>query len=211
MDIVKLPIERRQKTGTAENRRLRRAGRMPGVLYGLGRDSVPFALDERHFLKQFHHGQRTFDLHLDGETQICLLKDVQFNAVGDQIVHVDFLRVDETKTVEVNIALDFVGSPAPVSGAVVEHVRQDVLVTCLPTAIPPRIQVPIGHMEAGDQLSAGQIQLPEGVTLAEDPNFTIVTYHIKHVAVETPAAEEEKSVEPEVIGAKPKLPESEED
>jgi large subunit ribosomal protein L25 len=198
MEIVNLPVEVREKTGSAESRRLRRSGRLPVVLYGMDRPTSTFSVDARRFSTEFRRGRRMFELSLGDKTQVSLLKDISFDALGDTAVHADFIRIDDTKPVRVNVAIDFVGVPAPVAGAVVDYVNRDIHVSCLPRAIPEAVTVNLAALTVGQHVEAKDLQLPEGVSLADPPGKTIVSYHYKHVeAVAAPAAE--GVAEPEVL------------
>lgn len=201
MKSVKLPIEMREKTGSAESRRLRRRGRLPAVLYGLDRPQVNFSVDGHEFANHFHHGHRVFTLSVEGRTQLCLLKDIQFDTYGELLLHADFSRVDENVPVTLPVALNFVGAPEQVSGALVEFPNSDIHVTCRPKDIPESIDVTLTDLQVGQTITAGDVKLPEGLELDTPPETVMVTFHYRHAAVE--AAEEEvapeEAAEPEVL------------
>lgn len=208
MEIVKLAVEVREKTGSAECRRLRARGLLPVVLYGMDRGNGNFTIDAHRFGIEYRRGRRMFELTLGDKTQVSLLKDVGFDHLGDTPVHVDFVRIDDTKPVTVSVAIEFIGTPSPVAGAVVDYVNRDVHVSCLPRQIPESVSIHIGHLTVGDHVEAGQIKLPEGVTLADPSGRTIVSYHYKHVETPVaPAVEGAAPAEPEVLTERKPTPE----
>lgn len=184
MDIIKLPIETRTKTGSAESRRLRRAGRLPGILYGLDRSPVSLTVSEHDFQRHFERGFRVFDLQLDGKHQIVLLKDMQVDALTDQIVHLDFARVDENASVEVSVALEFVGEVESVAGAFLDYVSADLHVKCLPRNIPASLEVSLTGLAVGGHIRAKDVVLPNGVNLAVDGESVVVNYSMQREAEE---------------------------
>lgn len=204
MKIVNLPVEKREALGSANARRLRRAGRLPVNLYGMGRAATNLTIDAHHFGLVFERGSRMFELQLGDDTQVCLLKDVQYDALGDGLMHADFWRVDDSKPVTINVALEFVGVPEQVSGAVVDYVTREVHISCIPRSIPRHLEVPVAHLHVGHHIQAGELELPEGAELMDPPETTLVSFHFKHGggAEDADAVEEgegDASVEPEVI------------
>ena len=187
MDIVKLPVAPRPIVGSAESRRLRRAGRVPATLYGLGREPVSLSVDAHDLALRVQKGARVFDLSMDERKRIALLRDLQVDAVTDQILHVDFSRVDETSKVRVRIPLHFFGIPLMATGATVEHILQDLEVECLPRNIPGPVEVVLTDMAPGTTVRAQDVKLPEGVTLATAPDQVVVTYAVHRPEAEAPA------------------------
>ncbi len=189
MEIVKLPVEVREKVGSAEARRIRRSGRLPIVLYGMDRPTANFIVDARRFDVEFKRGRRMFELTRGDKTQVSLLKDVGYDSLGDTPVHADFVRIDDTKPVTLTVAIEFVGLPAPVTGAVLDIISRDLHVSCLPREVPESIQVQLGGLGVGHHIEAGTVTLPKGVTLADNPAKTIVTFHYKSAEVAAAPAE----------------------
>jgi large subunit ribosomal protein L25 len=202
MEIRNLPTEARTSTGSADARRARRAGRVPAIVYGLGRDPYACLIDRREFEREIHSGNRTFKLGVAGKSEAALLQDVQYDALGIDIVHVDFKRIDLSEKVRVLVPLDFVGQPEITAGAVLDHVAGEIHVECLPTNIPKSVEVVVTGMKIGEHLEAKDLKLPPGVTLADEPNRTIASYHYKHVEAEAPAAAGEEGAEPIVLTEK---------
>lgn len=202
MKIVTLPAEKRDTLGSANARRLRRAGRLPVNLYGMGRPTVNFSLDAHAFALGFARGNRMFELEVGDQTQVCLLKDVQYDALGDHIQHADFWRVDEDTPVTVNVALEFVGVPVQVTGAVIDYVMREVRVSCVPRRIPHHLEIEVAGLQVGEHIEAKDIALPEGTALVDPPDTTIATFHYKHAQAmeeDEETTEGDDDAEPEVI------------
>lgn len=205
MEIVKLPVSLREGRGSAESRRMRRSGQLPGILYGLKRDPIALSVDSHVFELAFERGQRVFDLSLDGseKRRIALLKDVQHNAVGDRVLHVDFLRVDEEADTEVSVALNFEGQPQAVSGATLEVIRAEIEVRCKPRSIPEKVDVVLSGLQVGDTITAAEVTLPEKVELATEPDTVLVTFNVHHGKAETEESGEVTEGEGEDEGETP--------
>ena len=200
MKIVTVPIETREALGSANARRLRRAGRLPVNLYGMDRPASNFTVDTHLFQMEFERGSRMFELQFGDQTQVCLLKDVQYDALGSTLLHADFWRVDDTKPVAVNVALEFVGMPEQMAGAVVDLVAREVRINCVPREIPRQIELNIGDLNVGDRIEAKEIPLPEGAELLDAPETTVVSFHFKHGGgTDEEEGEEDTGAEPEVI------------
>lgn len=180
MKVVTLEVDKREKLGSAESRRLRRAGRIPVNLYGMGREPANFTVDSHGFTQQFENGNRMFELKLGDAVQICMLKDLQYDAMGDDILHADLLRVDDTVPVTANVAIEFSGVPDSPAGATMDYIRHDISVTAIPRSIPEKIEVNVSAIPVGTRMTAKELPLPEGVELAERAEATIVTHHYKH-------------------------------
>ena len=187
MEIRNLTIEARTPKGSAEARRARRAGNVPAVLYGLGRDPEACQIERHTFERELSSGNRTFKLSIGGKSQAALLQEVQYDALGINIVHVDFKRIDLAAKVKVHVPLTFVGQPEVTAGAVLDHVSGEVLVECLPTNIPKTVEVSVAGLKIGEHVEAKDLKMPEGVSMADDPHKTIASYHYKHIEVEAPA------------------------
>lgn len=196
-----IEAQNRERTGSRYSARLRSEGRLPAVVYGHGAPPIAVSVPAKEMLAHLHHGVHLVDLKTDGGvTETCLVKDLQFGWLGDNVIHMDFTRVNLNEEVTVNVHLTFVGEPAAAkeAGAVVNHHRTELSVTCIASAIPDGIEINLGEME-GDSLSAGQIAMPAGVVLADEPDTLVVA--VGYVAEEAVGeeAEVEGGAEPEVL------------
>lgn len=203
MEIRSLKTENRTLNGSADARRARRAGKVPAIVYGLGKTPHSCLVDRHVFEQELHLGNKTFKLALDGKTEAALLQDIQYDALGIEIVHIDFKRIDLAVKVKVFVPLTFTGHPEVTAGAILDHVSGEVHIECLPTQIPKEIEVPVGGLKINEHVEAKDLKMPEGVTLADDPHKTIASYHYKHVEVEAAAAEPgAEAAEPVVLTEK---------
>jgi large subunit ribosomal protein L25 len=188
----------RDRIGTRYAQRLRKEGRLPCVIYGHKADPVHVSVDEKEVLTHLHHGAHVLNINVEnGEHQTCLIKDLQFGYLGDNVVHIDLARVDLDEEVTVHVALKFVGSPKMPAGAVLSHPLSELEVICKVTDIPDEIKVDLTPM--GEVFTVADIVLPPGVRTELDPG-TLVS-HLSFVAEteEGEAAEVEGAAEPEVI------------
>jgi large subunit ribosomal protein L25 len=194
----------RDRTGSRFAKRLRDAGRLPAIIYGHQIDPQAVSVDEKEVLTHLGHGTHVFFVNIEGAaTETCLVKDLQFGYLGDNVIHVDFARVDLDEEVEVNVRLHFVGAPkaAIKPGAVVNHPLNELEVICKVNAIPDEIRVDASKT-VEDMLTVGEIELPPGVRTEVDPETPVLVVSI--IAEEEAAGEAAEvagveSAEPEVI------------
>lgn len=204
--LPSIHLQRREKTGSRYAARLRRAGRLPAVLYGRGQPPIPVWVDQHQMLHLLHQHAHILQAVLDGQTQPCLVKDVQWDHLGSQIIHIDLERVDLTQRVTVEVDLILTGEPIGLkeAGAILEHPLSRIEIECLATQIPQAIKVDISHLRVGDTLLVRDLKLPEGVRTTLDPETLVAqVVLVKEEVVEAAPAEAEAAAEPEVIGRKP--------
>lgn len=200
-----LSVEARSGTGKGVGRRLRMAGKLPAVIYGLGK-TAPLAVEPNFVTKQLlsEEGRnRVFNLKgagLDGRH--ALIKDYQIDPVSRKLIHVDLLEIDVSKKISVTVKLNFTGRAAGVAdGGVLNIVERQVEVRCLPNQIPKHIDIEVTPLKIGDSIHLDQVALPEGVEKVSHTNPTLVT-------VVPPAKEEDlapqltQAAAPEVITEK---------
>jgi large subunit ribosomal protein L25 len=187
-DSTTLNVEPRTAAHSRATRRLRREGRVPGVLYGMGTDPQAFSVDARELrLALAGHGA-VLDVALDGTSTSAVLKDSYRDPVRGDVMHVDLLRVDLDKPIEAQVAIHLVGgeeAPGVKEGGVLEHVTREITVEALPNDIPEYIEHDVSHMEmlATEVLSA--VTAPNGVTFKDDLDETVVA------SITPPRVEEE--------------------
>ena len=176
MKIVELKATRREKTGKGVARRLRREGLLPAVIYGGGRPEATHIAISAKDVKKIKHHHGLIRLDIEGDERICILKDIQYNWLGDVPIHVDFQEVTFGETIEVTVELEFVGTPIGVAeeGGILEILKREVAIETLPKQIPEKIVVDISGLHAGDALHVGELPIPEGAKLADDPTETVV-------------------------------------
>lgn len=195
-------VEPRTQLGSRANKRLRDAGKLPGVIYGHKEAVVPVTLPKKEVVTHLNHGTHVFALQLDGKSENVLVKDVQYDHLGIEVLHVDFARVSLDEKVEVTVPLELKGTPQGESdGGVLQQIVSDIEIECLVTEIPDAIRHNVSDMKLDDVLHLKDIKLPSGVRALQDPELIIATCTEVKEAEPTEAVEGE-SAEPEVIGKK---------
>jgi len=198
--IHEITAERRADQGKGASRRLRRAGKVPAVIYGAGSPAENIQFDHLKLSLAAKHdwfSSAILDLLVDGNRQKVLLRDVQKHPVKPQLLHLDFLRVDESKPVRVYVTIRFLNkekSPAAkTSGVVISHNITEVEVSCLPKDLPEYIDLDLGELGLGDVLHLSDLKLPAGVEIPElkigkEYDHTVVSAQaVREEAEEAPA------------------------
>ncbi len=199
MNEQTIKAERREETGSSAARRLRRNGKIPAVVYGHKEDAVPIQLDAEDVNQIFAHRMMMVSLKTGRTTDQVLVKEVQLDPFGEEILHLDFERVAMDEVVEIECPVEFVGTPkGAAAGGVTEHPVTDLTVQCLPGDIPENISVRVSELEIGDTIIVGDIEAPEGVEIITEPEAVLITIRPPE---ELEEEEEELLVEePELIG-----------
>lgn len=201
-----LKADRRERTGSRYSRRLRDTGRLPAVVYGHGQEPAHVSVDAKETIKAIHEGDRVFKLELDGGTDIVLLRDVQFNYLGDEIIHADLSRVSLDEVTHANVRIKFIGDAKGLkeAGSALVHPTDELSVECKLRDLPDEIEVDMSDLGTGDSITAGDITMPSGVKLLTDPDAVLATFTGSMKAA--PTAEETEvgggDGSPEVIGEK---------
>jgi len=162
----------RNTEGRGASRRMRRAGKAPGIVYGGTAQPTPIELDHNalfHALRSETFHSSILTMKLDGTATKVLLRDVQMHPFRNEILHVDFQRIDENKKMHMKVPLHFVNaelSPAvKLSGAIVSHVSTDLDIACLPKDLPAFIEIDLSALEVGHSMHVSAVKLPAGVTV----------------------------------------------
>jgi len=199
---TKLDVKTRTAAGSREARRLRRTGRVPGVLYGGGGESVGFDADARELRLALAASGAVLDLSVDGgKTTPVVLKDAQRHPVRGETVHVDLLRVRLDQAIHALVPLELAGvdeSPGVKEGGVLEQITRELNVEALPTAIPESIGHDVGEMQIGDTIMLSAIVAPAELTLLDDLEETVVAT-LSPPKLQA-AVEEEIEAETELVG-----------
>ncbi len=196
-------VEPREKTGSAECRRLRREGRCPGNLYGGGKDTYAFSVSQDRIRQLLTAGAQVVDLQREGKTQKALVQELQWDTFSTEVLHVDLVRVRAGQRVQVEISIHLRGNAAGVlAGGVLEQPVHSIEIECFALQIPEAIELNINDMEIGDGVTVAELPIPENVEVLTPGNLTVV-----HVIEPTELEEEEAlegadagPIEPEVIG-----------
>lgn len=180
----------REDMGSAESKRLRKDGNIPAVVYGLGMDPLSVAVNAREFrnaLKTEAGTNVIINLEVGSENYTALAREIQKHPYRDEYLHIDLIQIDLTQTVEADVQIDFVGIPLGVKeeGGLVQTVNSSISISALPTNIPTSIELDISALNVGDNLTATDVNLPEGVELAnEEDESLLVTITLPRAAVE---------------------------
>jgi large subunit ribosomal protein L25 len=191
---IEINAEKRGVQGTGASRRLRRANRIPGIVYGGGRDAQPISMDHNelyHKLKLEAFHASILDMNLGGEKVQVLLRDFQMHPFRPVINHMDFQRVAEDREIHMKVPLHFRGeelSPGvKTQGGLVSHVMNELEIICLPKDLPEFIEVDLSGLSAGHSVHVADLKLPAGVrasVLNKGENPTVATLVIKGEAAE---------------------------
>ncbi len=195
-------VKPRSELGSRANKRLRDAGFIPGVIYGHKEAVVPVTLPKKEVVNHLNHGAHVFDLAIDGKSEKVLVKEVQYDHLGLEVLHVDFARVSLDERVEVTVPLELKGTPkGEADGGVLQQTVQELEIECLVTEIPDAIRHNVSEMALDDVLHIKDLKLPAGAKAMQDEDLIVAT--VKEIVEEAPAEAPEGSAEPEVIGRKP--------
>ncbi|MGA2583645.1 MAG: 50S ribosomal protein L25 [Tepidisphaeraceae bacterium] len=192
----------RPEKGSRANKRLRDAGLLPGVIYGHKEAVIPVTLPRKEVVNHLNHGAHLFDLSLDGKSEKVLVKEVQYDHLGMEVLHVDFARVSLDEKVKVTIPLELRGDPkGEADGGVLHQNIIQLEVECLVTEIPDAIRHNVSEMALNDVLHIRDLKLPAGVRVLQDGDLIVAS--VKEILEAAPVVTEEGAAEPEVIGRKP--------
>ena len=198
---ILLKAEIREQTGTKTVQKIRRSGRIPAIVYGHKQEPVAISLDAHNFVEGLHHRHRLMDLQIGKEKEKAIVKDLQYDHLGRNIIHVDLMRVDATETVRVMVPIELKGTAAGThEGGIIEAHVDHLEVECKVVDIPEIIVVSVKDVHIGSALHAGEIELPDGIKLISSPDTLLVTCHMVAAAKTTEELEEETPAAPEVIG-----------
>ena len=202
-EAVSIQVEARdpQKnkgTGTRVARRLRSQGRIPAIIYGHKQTPQPITIGRDDVWLMIKRGAHLTELKFDGSTEMCLVRAVQWDHLGKEIIHLDFARVNAEESIETEVRLDLRGTaPGVGEGGVLEHLVHALHVHCRATAIPESIKVDISSLRLGQAIHVRDLKLPEGVTTTVDPESLLV--HVVSPAAASEPTETTEGTQPEVI------------
>ena len=189
MATASLSAKVRSDRGKGVARKLRAAGEVPGVIYGHGREPQSLTVNAREFARLAERVRITstvIELALDGKTARTLVRELQRDPIKRSVIHIDFQELVAGEKVTVSVPLRFVGTPEGVKtgGGILEETMHSVEVTCDPANIPDHLDVDVTALTIGHSLHVGDLKLPAGVEVTDDPEQTIAV-------VSAPKAEEE--------------------
>ena len=207
MTNVALKIEKREISGKAKSRRLRKTGKIPAVIYGEDQETTSLLLDAHDFeimLKQHH---TLIDLDLDGKNIQTIIREIQRHPVTGNIIHVDFFTVKKGHKLTLSVPINYVGTAVGIkAGGIFQTVKSDVYISVLPKDIPDFIDVDVSQLEIGDNIRIKDIS-KENIEFLDDPEDVLCSVQAPKAVeelVEEEELEEEETAEPEVITAREK-------
>jgi large subunit ribosomal protein L25 len=197
-----LTVDERSERGSRAVRRLRRAGLVPGVLYGGGDgEAISFQVGARELRQVLADGSALIDVKLGlDQPRPVIVKEEQFHPARDELLHIDLLQVRLDEKIHATVSLELQGvedAPGVKEGGVLEHVTHELNIEALPTDIPDRITVDVSGMEIAATLPLSELAPPPGVTLLDDPEETVIATVVAPTEVEEP---EEVEEETELVG-----------
>jgi len=214
-EAVKIAVEARdpQKnkgTGSRVARRLRARGRIPAIIYGHKQTPLPISLSRDSVWEMIKRSTHLAELNIDsGVNEMVIVRDIQWDHLGKEIIHLDFARVSAEESIETEVRLEVRGTAPGISeGGVLEQPVHAVSVTCRANAIPDSIRIEVGELHLNQAVHIRELVLPEGVTVNADADLVLVHVVSRAAAVEAAPAGEGEASQPEVI--KPERKEKEE-
>ncbi len=198
-DFMKINAESRQEVGKKISKKLRKEGKIPAIIYGDKKDSIPISLligDVKSILKAEKGENTVLRIHRDDIVVDAMLKVIQWDYLSDNIIHADFLRIDLNKKVFTSVPVTIKGEPigVKVDDGIFDFMTREIKIRCLPGAIPTEYVLDISEMHIGHSIKTEELELGEDIQLVSDP-LTVIC------AVTRGREEEEEVVEEEVVEA----------
>jgi len=196
-----LKAEIRENSGSGYAAKVRKAGRIPAIVYGHKQEAVAISLDAHNFSEGLHHGHRLVDVEVGGKKETMIVKDIQYDHLGRNIIHADLMRVNVTELIKISVPIEIKGiAKGTQEGGIVAEHTDHLDIECKVTNIPESIVVSVKELGVGDSIHAGDIELGSGIKLITAPTVLIVNCSLVAIAKSTEEVEEEVPAEPEVIG-----------
>jgi len=198
-DFLAVQATRRTERGSRAARRLRRAGMLPGVVYGHKEETLSLCVPTQAMQQAIRQGTRVVDLQLGGKAEKCLIREIQWDSLGREMVHVDFTRVSVDERIKVTVPIALRGAaPGVAAGGQMQQALHTLNVECLALSVPDAIRVNVGELQLDQAIHVKDLRLPEGVKVLDDPEAVVV--QVVQVQEEAaPTAPAEGPVEPELI------------
>ena len=199
METAKLTAQHRDATGKGAARSIRREGRIPGILYGSGIDNIKLSVDTSELERMFNSPQYSrglINLRIKGDkpyNKTVMVKELQTDPIKDHVLHLDLVEIRMDQKISTMVFVNTVGDPKGVEdGGILQIIRRELEVYCLPANIPEQIDIDVSGMEIGDSIHVSEIQVEGDVEIPYDADFTVVTLvSPKMEAEEEPGEEEE--------------------
>ena len=202
MEQVELDAAVRENLGSSESRKMRMHGLVPAVLYGRSENPVHLKVSLLSLRKAIAKGENVIlSIKVDGKGKTAMVKELQYDPVEDEIIHVDFYRVSLQEKININVPIEIVGvaKGAKEKGGVLDEILREIEVRCLPKDIPKTIPIEVTQLDIGDSVLAGSLKAPGGVEILTPPDSLVVVVIAPTILKEEKPVEE-VAAEPELIG-----------
>ena len=200
-ETLLLKAEIREQTGSKHAAKVREQMRIPAIVYGHKQEPIAISLDAHNLVEGLHHGHRVVDVQIGKKREKMIIKELQYDYLGKDVIHVDLMRVSAGEMVKVMVPIELKGTAKGTQeDGIIEEQTSRLEVECKVTDIPEAIVVSVKELDVGDTLHAGDIELPDGVKLVSDPGTLLVSCGLVAAAKSTEELEEEVPVAPEIIG-----------
>ena len=201
MDEITLNTQMRSDYGRKAAKEYRAAGLLPVNIYGLGKENLTVTIDRKEFSQIFMAGHRIFTLEVGENKEQGVIKEVQYDALGSELLHVDFSRIDIHQKITLEVAIEVIGT---VANGALDVPMKEIKGESLPAGFPSSITINVVEMKIGDVLRVSDLEAPEGCSFAEEPDALVAQVSaIEEEEAEVSAEEGEEGAdadEPEVIG-----------
>jgi large subunit ribosomal protein L25 len=204
--MATLKATKRDDYGTRPARKLRTRGKIPAVMYGHGQETVSLTLEAHDVEVALIHGERLLEIDFEGKTENALISEVQYDAFGNDVLHVDLTRVNLDERVEVTVPVQLIGTPEGIKdGGTLQQPLMELNIEIAVRNIPETIEHVVTEMQMEDRLYVRDLELPEGTKLVDEEQIDAMVASVTEIIEEeqAPAEESAEAAEPEVIGAKP--------
>jgi large subunit ribosomal protein L25 len=173
---IEVKASPRKELGSRANKRLRDGGQIPGVIYGHKQAVVTITLPRKEVAHHIHHGAHLFSLAVDGQKETVLVKEVQYDHLGIEVLHVDFARVDLNEKVTITVPLELKGTPkGEADGGVMQQTLAELEIECLVTDIPDVIRHNVSELGLNSVLHVKELTLPANVKVLQDGELIVAT------------------------------------
>ena len=207
MERYEVEVQVRKETGKGAARRLRREGKIPGVVYGKEKEAQSLIVDPLDVRDKIN-SNAIFDLKIsdpeadEKEEEIAMLKDFQKDVIKNNIIHVDFQQISMDDKITIDVPIELIGESFGVKeGGVLQLLMREVSIEVLPADIPEKLELDISELDVGDSLQVGDLEPGEDIDILDSPEEVIVTIVTPSEEIEEEEIEEEEEfIEPEVIG-----------
>jgi large subunit ribosomal protein L25 len=202
-DAEVLTVHKRDGRGTRAAAKLRKTGNIPAVVYGHKEETLSVALSGEEVHTVLRHKVQIVDLKMDGGVQKAQIREVQWDHLGKEVLHVDLKRVSVDERIEISVPVELRGTaPGVTGGGVLDQPIHSLRVECLAVAVPESIRVNISELQQGAAIHVRELNLPPDVKALDDPDAVVVHVTVPQAEPEAGAAPAAEQAEPEIIGRK---------